>query len=369
MIYVHITEHTQHSTKHICASSNIIKKMDTISEIIKSINSQNEALKIGTGLNYLQGIASTIGRQQKNQFDLGGLKSITDIARSISQKTQPINLASMTMGNVIQTMALPNYKKYDALYGLTESLAAIARISPLASNNLSSFAVSRLSVASNLSEIAKVLNQPYLREFNPINSVIKNISNSFIQSVAVSGRWEDISVAEEANNTIANITGELINNTQQVTLLDLDNLKQSIVNELYELHSKTSTEKARQFIVDLITMISFLLTFYSIYKLETDISNKVVLSETKKEFTITRTELSKKIEFELSKLNKMRIARKDVYLKYSCKKKCKIIGLVKAGQQVTVIEIVNKYLLISYIDFKTGELKSGFVTKKYFDIE
>lgn len=36
--------------------------------------------------------------------------------------------------------------------------------------------------------------------------------------------------------TTANITEELINSTPQVTLQDLDNLKQSIVTELYELH-------------------------------------------------------------------------------------------------------------------------------------
>lgn len=73
--------------------------------------------------------------------------------------------------------------------------------------------------------------------------------------------------------TTANITEELINSTPQVTLQDLDNLKQSIVTELYELHWKTNTEKARLFIIELISVIGFLLTFYSVYKSETDISN------------------------------------------------------------------------------------------------
>jgi len=77
----------------------------------------------------------------------------------------------------------------------------------------------------------------------------------------------------------------------------------------------------------------------------------------------------KQVKFELSKLNKTRIARTNVNLKFADKENCKIIGIVKAGQQITVIEIRHKYLLIAYIDYETNEPKSGFVVKKYFDIE
>jgi uncharacterized protein YgiM (DUF1202 family) len=94
-----------------------------------------------------------------------------------------------------------------------------------------------------------------------------------------------------------------------------------------------------------------------------------VIDGIKKEFDNNYKEFYDKIETILSKLQKSRIAKTNVNLRFSTKKNCKIIGLVKLGQPVTVIEIRHKYLLISYIDIETGEPKSGFVIKKYFVVE
>lgn len=63
----------------------------------------------------------------------------------------------------------------------------------------------------------------------------------------------------------------------------------------------------------------------------------------------------------------MRIATTDVNLRIRPRKKSQIIGVVKKGQEVTVIEIHHKYLLVIYMDNETGDPLSGFVFKKYFN--
>ncbi len=342
-----------------------------LQDIIKGIQKQNQTMQGAFGLTSLQGIAAAIEKQNKAQFNLSGLSGLTDIARTISQQMKPFNTTSMVLGNSLQNQlaAIQYPKSHSALFGLTSTLAEIAKTNQFASDRLSGFAASQMLLSNNLTEIAKALSQSHLSKFNSIDIALQGISKSYLKNIALTRNWEDISVAEEANEAISNIADELLNNTAQVTVQDLDNLRQSIVTELLGLLGRTRTDKARQFIFELISVISFLLIFYNPLVIPTDKSNTEVINETKKEIEKISKELSAKIETELNKLNKTRTARTNVNLRYSDKKNSRIIGVVKLGQQVTVIEIRHKHLLISYIDMNTREPKSGFVTKKYFDID
>ncbi len=345
--------------------------MKDLQDIFKGIQKQNQTMKGALGLTSLQGIAAAMENQNIRQFDFSGLKGIQDIAKIISQQMKPLNPSLKILENSIpfQLRALQQQKNSFALSGLTFTLSELAKTNQLVSDRLSGFATSQLFLSNNLKEIARALDKSHLNKFNTFDIALQGISKTYLKNIVLTRDWEDISVAEEANETIANITEGLLNNTSQVTVQDLDNLRQSIVSDLFLLLGKTKTDKARQFVLDLITIIGFLLTFYGTYQAYSDKSNTEVLNETKKEIEKIDKELSEKIELELTKLNKTRTARTDVNLRYSDKKNSKIIGLVKHGQQVTVIEIRHKHLLITYIDFESGEPKSGFVIKKYFDIE
>ncbi len=342
-----------------------------LQDIIKGIQKQNQAMQSTFGLTSLQAIAEMIEKQNKAQLNLSGLSGLKDIAKSISQKMKPFNATSMFLGNSIdkQLAAIQYPKNHSALFGLTSALADLSKSNQLASDRLSGFATSQLLLSSNLTAIAKTLSQSHLNKFNSIDIALQGISKTYLKNVALTRNWEEIFVAEEANETIANIANELLNISQQVTVQDLDNLRQSIVTELFVLLYKTKTDKARQFIFELISIISFLLIFYNPFVITTDKTNSEVIEATKKEIQKINKEFSTKIETELNKLNKTRTARTNVNLRYSKKKNSKVIGLVKIGQQVTVIEIRHKHLLVSYLDFETGEPKSGFVTKKYFNID
>ncbi|MFT6205766.1 MAG: hypothetical protein ACI9V1_001173 [Spirosomataceae bacterium] len=345
--------------------------MTNLQDIIRTIQKQNNSIQGAFGLTSLQGIAAAIEKQNKVQFNFSGLNGLTDIAKAISHQMKPLNVASMAMGSGIQTQlaAIQYPKNHSALFGLTSILAELAKTNQLASERLSGFATSQLLLSNNLSSIAKTLSQSHLNKFNSIDIALQGISKTYLKNITLTRNWEDITVAEEVNDTISNIADELLTNTEQITVKDLENLRHSIVTELLGLLGNTKTDKARQFIFELIAIISFLLIFYNPFVISIDKTNKEVIAETKREFEKMNKELSEKIESEISKFNKTRTARTKVNLRFAAKKKSKVIGLVKIGQQVTIIEIRHKYLLVTYLDMDTGEPKSGFVVKKYFETE
>ncbi len=343
---------------------------NSLKDIIKGIEKQNKTMDGLFGLSSLQGLAKMLEQQKKTQFSFSGLSGLTDIARTISQQMKPLDIASMSLGSSLaQIAAIQPPIHHSALFGLASTLSEIAKSNQLLSDRLSSFTTNQLLLSSNLAALAKSFDQSHLNKFNSLDIALQGISKSYLKNIAFTRIWDDISVADVATETVANITDELLTTTQAITADDLDKLKVSIVKELSGLLTKTKTEKAKQFVLDFIAIISFLLIFYNPFKNHTDKTNAEVIEEVKIQIEKINKDLATKIEQELQKLNKIRIASKNVNLRYATKQNSKIIGLVKIGQRVTVIEIRQKYLLISYIDKNTNEPKSGFVVKKYFENE
>lgn len=342
-----------------------------LQDLFKNMQKQNQTAQNAFGLNSLQAIAVALQNQNKTQFNLSGISGLNDIAKTVSQKIKPFNNASILLGSSLQAQlkAIQYPKNNSVLFGLNSTLVELARTNQLASDRLSNFATSQLLLSNNLTQFAKILSQSHLNKFNSFDIALQGISKTYLKSITLTRNWEDISVAEEANETIASIANDILNSTTTITVQDLADFRQSIVTELFGLLAKTKTDKARQFIFELISVISFLLIFYNPFVISTDKTNTEVIQEIKNEIKKTNKEQSDKIDKKLEKLSSTRIARINVNLKYSERKNSKVIGLVKLGQQITVIEIRHKYLLISYIDKDTEEPKSGFVMKKYFDVE
>lgn len=344
--------------------------MTTLQDIIKGIEKQNQSTQGLFGLTSLQGLAKALEEQQKTQIAFSGLGGITDIVRQISQQMKPFEIATKTMGNSIAHLAaLQPPKHYSTLFGLTTSLTEIAKSNQLLSDRLSSLTVNQMLLSNNLAAIAKSFDNSHLNKFNSLDIALQGISKSYLSSIKISNNWNEISIVDEATETVANLSEELLSNAETITSEDLDKLKESIITELSSLLTKTKTEKAKQFVLDFITLAAFLLIFYNPLENHSDKTNTEVIEEVKSQIDKFSKGLSKQIEQELSKLNKTRVARTNVNLRKYPKKNTGIIGLVKIGQQVTVIEIRNRFLLIAYIDKETNEPKSGFVMKKYFDTE
>jgi len=353
--------------------------MSTIEELMKSMRKQNQILKGNSGLSSFQNLVNSFREQKyKTTYPLG-LSAITSSTKSISQFLKPANSLSEVMGkNIISLAAANQFPKNNFAWSLSTSLMEIAKHNQLLSDKLSSYASSQLFLSNNLAQIAKAMNQSHLNKFNSFEIAIQGISRTYLREIVKSKDWEEIDFAEQVNETIIAASEVFLSNSTQITTEDIDNFKSSIIDKLLTLLSKTSTKKAASFIFHLLSVISILLTMYSVYQQKSDKTNQDVIDETtkqiekvrietKQEFKNFTEEISKKIEFELSKLYSKRTATTNVNLRKSPVNNSPIIGLVKIGQDVVVIEIQNKYLLISYQDKDTGEPKSGFVIKKYFN--
>ena len=340
----------------------------SIEDSIKSIQEQNQTISRALGLYSLSG-TSAIEKLYEMQSSRNGINSLTNIAKEIYKKIEPLNASATILANSLgkQLEAMQSTQNSVAFRGLSSVLSELGEKNIYVSNLLSGFASSQIHLSNNLKTIADTLGQSHLNKFNSLNIALQGISNSYLKNIAVAYNWEDIAIANVANETIANIADGLLNNTTQVTKEDLTDLRESIITELSSLLAKTRADKAKEFIRDLIGVISLLLSLFAFYQSNSDISNKEVIIETKKELEKQNKDILAKIEIELNKFNHTRVAKSDVDLRYSDKKNSKIIGVVKVGQRVTVIEIRHLYLLVSYIDKSTNEPRSGFVIKKYFD--
>lgn len=327
----------------------------------------------GIGLNKLNSIAQSFAQQIHPKFDLNelGISKLNSIALLYAQQMKPDKGISNVLSGGIQTqLAAIQYPNFDSPFSsLTSAISEIAKKNQFMAEKLSGFAVSQILLSNNISKIFNEFEESHLSKFNSINIAIQNLTSEYLKNIAIDQDWEDISGSEEANQTISNIANDLYNESTPITIHDLVNFKDSIISKLWLIHGKTKTEKAEQFFLKLITVISFLLTLYSTYQSITGKSYQDIINETHAEFGKIESEILEKIEIEFQKLNNTRIARTNVNLRFADKENCKIIGIVRAGQQVSVIEIRHKYLLIAYIDCVTGEPKSGFVVKKYFDVE
>lgn len=337
--------------------------MDSFLKLSQQIQDQSKT--INSTLKPLQGLSGILSTQSALQanYNLSGLSSISDLAKSFTYThiQLPTNHSHLTTD--FKSIFTENY--LSSLSALTASISKIAEYNPVFSEKLSSLATSQLVLTNSLAKTASIFKDSHLKEFNSLQIAISGLSKSYLRTIGIDKTWNDIEIAESVNDVISKET-EKINEVVNVTVDELENFRVTIIEELNSLLSKTKNEKARLFIFDLIAVLSFLISLYATYQQETSKTTQDVINEVKAEIQKSKIDFSKTLNMELAKLNKSRKARTNVNLRYSTKKNSKIIGLVKSGQEVFVIEIQHKYLLISYLDKDNGEPKSGFVIKKYF---
>ena len=346
--------------------------------ILKAMRKQNQIMKATTGLGSIHNIKNNLSLYNYKASYPVGLSAVLNSTKSLSQFLKPVNSLNSMLGNNLKShLSLYKYSNSYFSKSLSSSLSNIIKNNQTLSNSLFNYSSTQLQLSNNLIQIAKAMNYPHLNKFNSLNIALQGVTTSYLKDIVKTRNWDEIDFAEQVNDTIIEASEEIANSTTQLTVEDLDNLKVSIINELMPFLSKTKTEKARNFIIELIAIISLLLTIYGTYLMVSDKTNKDVIDETKLEVEnissqITdlkeelKVEISKTIETEFNKLNKKRIALTNVNLRKAPVNNSPIIGLVKSGQEVIVIEIQNKYLFITYIDKDTGYPLSGFVVKKYF---
>lgn len=310
---------------------------------------------------------------QQNALSPGltAIAGISQITKILSNQLGNYNHSRNIIGsNLSDNFFIANKiaKQLSPLYELSKTLNEVKFPYAEITKNLAGIGANQLEFSRNLSKILTSINVERLNHFSGFETAIQNISNNFIDRSIKDRDWENLNFAQEVTESISSEADNLVNNTENITLDDLKLFENNVLQELNSLLSKTKSQKAISYITHLITIISFILNLYLIHKDSKDYNNKEVLSQTKKHINNLNSNIDSKFNEVLSKLDKNRIALRNVQLRAKSRKKSQIIGDVHKGQIVTVIEIRHKYLLIVYIDKQSKEPKSGFVVKKYFDI-
>lgn len=300
----------------------------------------------------------------KGYFENTNLIGISKLSKDVAQQFNRLNYAKPIFNESPYSLAFSTlnstFEKSSYFNKLNSSLSDIFRYNQVLSNQIANIAKSQYVITSNFDSIAKSIDSNHLNKFNSVNIALTNLSNSFLRNSILHGQWNDINIINETNEGILDATNELANSNDQISKKDLLTLKKSIVEELIPHLTKSKSEKVSQYIRDLISIISLLLTIYSLSN-----SNQINYNEI---FGELKKEILEEIYIKNSIFHQQRRATTNVNLRYSNNIKSKKIGLIKKGQNINVIEIKKKWLLISYIDYETGEPKSGYAYKKYFKL-
>lgn len=341
------------------ASQNILGLTGLQTAIAVIENNRINNSNFYSGIAAIQGIATAFEKRHKGY--LSEISRTNDIIKTITSPMSIFNSRAMLAANAWATKL---EKSQSPLFGLTASLTKISQVNKLWADKIADIATSQLYLTSSLQTALNIHSQQKTA-FDSLNTAIIGVSEAFLKQVAITKTWEDISFVEETNTIIA----DAINVTCEEEYIspaneNIENFKESIISGLSKLLCKTKTQRAKEYILDLMTLISFL---FGCYSLQTAPSKEDVQLIIRQELIANKDVLVGEIEAAVSKyFSRIRTARIRTNLQYSDKKNAKVIGVVQQGQEVTVIEIRHKYLLISFIDKDTGEPKSGFVLKKYF---
>jgi hypothetical protein len=322
-------------------------------------------------------ILSSISKLQNVSQPFTGLESFSKLVQGFKNDTM---IESVIKGinnrNLALTPSLDLVSFAKQVQSISKSVKdmntgflELTRSNQILADKLSNAFKNQLTLSYSLNELVKSVQLPAFKNFNALSLTIENFSISYLDLIIKTKDWENLEIFELTNEKIKAVAKEYVSETQQITTDDLTAIKNEIIFELTSVLEKIKNNNIRQLFFELIAILSFLLTFYSANYAKKDISNREVLEETKVEISKLKSDIRDMVQSEFDKLKNRRIAIRDVNLRYSANNKSQLLGVVKEGQEVIVLEIRHKWLLITYVDQETKKPKSGFVFKKHFEVE
>lgn len=174
----------------------------------------------------------------------------------------------------------------------------------------------------------------------------------------------ELNIVDEVNTVIDEETDSFEINEIDNIYLKMVEYYLILTEKLNAILVTAQSEKSKNFVINTITLLQFFHAIWLVYnpaKFESTMDQKnmdIILNGQKK--------LEAQNDSILRMLDKKRISIIENDLKFSNKKKCKILGRVRKGQEVTILNTMHKYLFVYYIDFETQEPKAGYVLKKHY---
>ncbi|PRP65856.1 hypothetical protein [Nonlabens agnitus] len=224
---------------------------------------------------------------------------------------------------------------------------------------------------SSLSSLSSMYAENYVKPLNAMEVALRGISTDFLKNIS----FDDLDVAEEEYDLVEEVTEVIasqakvlqVTPSNYVSIEVFQQYQNQVLEELIAIKNKTKSEKVISFVNNLMGIISFIVMIFTLYGDSQKLSNKELLEKFRNETVATQKKTEIKLDKILKEITRQRRATTNVNLRISNKKRAAKKGLVKKGQSVSVIETLHKYLLIYYIDNETGEPKTGYVYKKYFE--
>ncbi|OEY71729.1 SH3 domain-containing protein [Salegentibacter salarius] len=319
----------------------------------------------------LNKIAQTIEKQNSIiSSGLAGIQGIEKIAETISKQIGQYDRLNSSLNQTIES-AFKNPEFISRLnsWGNLNRELSIQFSNEEVLKSITRFTFNSQRIINDFDKITKSLNFDGFGQINTVNVAISGLSKTLIKDIAREDSWSDLDYVNSANEELLDISEpDLIASPQEI--LDY---RDKLLSHLQELILKAKSPKVVEFLWKFMNLASFVLSAYSAFvpkpnhtTLQIQIQNPQNVQVMESKFENFKLEIEKKLDEKLANLDKQRIAKTNVNLRFSSKKNSKKLGLVKKGQIINVVEIRHKWLLIMYIDVETGEPKSGFVFKKYF---
>ncbi|GEO06681.1 hypothetical protein AAE02nite_43450 [Adhaeribacter aerolatus] len=350
--------------------------LDNIEDLINSLNKQNKSLTSLLSGNMAQNLTKISSLHSPVKVNPLMATSLSNLAKSFSQPSiadSVIKAIASTnyIANIAKTTNTLSNKELSnmvAIQGLSSSLHKIINNNPNLNTTLSSVFQTQLSLSQSLNNIIKNSPKDLFNQNKAISVAIQGISSSYLNSLIKNEQWSEMEEFENTTESIVNATAHLPQD-EAVSVVDyLSNLRDGIAQSLTIQYHKVKSPKVRQFIIDLMSTIGFLLAIYTFANPEKQLTQEDFRLAIRQELSIKEEDINKLVEYRVSQLYSQRIAKTNVNLRFSNKKNSSRIGLVLKGQIVFVIEVRGKWILISYLDSQSKKPMSGFVYKKYFTV-
>jgi hypothetical protein len=230
---------------------------------------------------------------------------------------------------------------------------------------------SQLGISQSLARLGIGLPSKLLETYAPLSILFGQSTNSFLKRLNDNADWEsdetsqeDIAILTEAFETVSKKTPDIdFEDDRDVLRKELNAIK----DDLSKLVSRSKRKSVYDVIFKLMNILSFVIAVYSLFNDNADpierLESPVVSPFPPKD----SMEVSLLLASRVSGKNEVRIAVTNVNLRRAPRKRSEKIGLVQTEQAVWVIERYHKWILICFVDQESGEPKSGYAFKKYFE--
>lgn len=331
-----------------------MEKTHSLQDLFEALRQQQKIIRNLSGMAAVQTALSPV-REMQDQIS-GSLRLYRE--NPVVQVTKRLRTFDRNLFKGIPTIPDPTAP-------MREYLSAINRANRLWQEQFAAIAASTRRLDLALNNALPRMDTRQQAALGIFNAALCGTSATFLKNSSYTQTRQEAAIVGTTNSIVAETLDDVYG-SQNTTAEDtaLDRFREALLTELSKLLTRTTCRRVREFLLELISITSAILAIYSAFTApgKEDIAD------------IVRAELRSAPENQEQEIHaiagrylaKKRTALFDAPLRYAAAKNARIIGTVKRGQTVTVVETRHKYLLVVYIDTQTQEPKSGFVLKKYF---